>query len=547
MRMEKAMKMKLRLTALLLLLVTLLTSCDKPDVDPPKDDDKQIKSDGEMVTFFVESVANNFDIIYPAGDVTVAGDIAGKVYSTVVSAGISEPRTYADNGKEESVAELIVGETSRAISSEAMAMLDAKITAEPDAEHWIWLYKNGQIAFVANSYEAYLDGLVDLTAKYFVNGEFRMDLDTKDIGYVPAPIPPHEAYMSYEIPDNFYEGYEDPFNMDSKDYEEMIVHWVDAKTYRITYFDDRGGIFTADLVQKVWGVWNMGATTYTEKGGKEHNMTSSSTDYEFVLRVNGKGNSGLKSGNHGNYPKDSGWAVVIDPETGKEDPTSYYNDYLVDITFYDAKSGDKIEFVRIGQKFTVDGLRIVMHHNIYEFGYKQENVLINAERSYLYNGYDIMLDTKLYMTQDVTFTGSYSCMLPISKQYGNCAMFYCEDGSTVYMKTPMSNTQDETRMGVNSTFMDIWGENNPEYHYYVRLNNPEDQLASPTTTPGKGYCGFREMLGSGSNKLYCSLYTSSDKLKWGEELHFNTTWTFAIVDDFVAPDREPDYIVGEKK
>ena len=276
-----------------------------------------------------------------------------------------------------------------------------------------------------------------------------------------------------------------------------------------------------------------------------HSITSSSTDYEFVLRVNGKGSSGLKSGNHGNYPKDNLWKVWKDPVTGEEDPTSYYNDMLLDITFYDGKTGVKLEIPETyGQSIAADGVRIVEHHNVYEFGYKQENVLINAERSYLYNGYDVMCDTGLYMTQDVSFGNSYSTMLPISKQYGNCAMFYCVDGSTVYMKTPLSNTQDETQMGVNATVIDIWGEENPKYHMTVTLNNPEDQLMSPGS---KGYTGFREMLGGASNKLYCSLFNSPGTLDWGDELRFNTKWSFSIQNDFRTPDREPDYLIGVKK
>jgi hypothetical protein len=55
------------------------------------------------------------------------------------------------------------------------------------------------------------------------------------------------------------------------------------------------------------------------------------------------------------------------------------------------------------------------------------------------------------------------------------------------------------------------------------------------------------MLGGGSNKLYCSLYSIEGMLEWGEELHFNTTWSFSVQKDFKNPDREPDYWVGLPK
>ena len=182
-----------------------------------------------------------------------------------------------------------------------------------------------------------------------------------------------------------------------------------------------------------------------------------------------------------------------------------------------------------------------------EENYTQDNVLINAERSYLYNGYDVMCDTRLYMTQDVTMGGSYSAMLPISKQYGNCCMFYCEDGSTIFMKTPMSNTVNESIYGANATYVDLWGEKNPYYHMGVRIYNPEDQFKSPAIGTNKGYAGFREMLGSGSNKLYFQLFGTKGNLEWGEELHFNTCWSFSIQEDFRNPSREPDFWVGVPK
>ena len=195
----------------------------------------------------------------------------------------------------------------------------------------------------------------------------------------------------------------------------------------------------------------------------------------------------------------------------------------------------------------VDGLRIVEHHNVYEFNYKQENVLVNAERSYLYNGYDIMCDSKLYMTQDVRFGGSYGAMLPIYKQYGNCAMFYLEDGSTIYMKTPLSNTVNESVYGANAVYVDLWGESNPKYHMTVTINNPEDQYRSPTVGKNKGYAGFRDMQGGAQNKLYIQFGGTNFDMKWGEELHFNTKWSFSIQNDFKNPTAEPDFWVGVPK
>ena len=540
------------LLVLFILTALLLCACGGDDGGQTPSDTKKIKSDGESVFFFSESKENNFDIIYPAGDTAAAGDAASDIYAAVVEAGIPAPGVFSDTEKTESMLELLVGKTDRALSREAESLISAKISAEPDAKHWVWLYKNGQIALYANSQEAYAEGIRELSEKYMKDGVFVMSLENKSIGYVEAPEqpeqpeqpepsePPHEAYMSYDIPDNYYDGYEDPFSVSKKDYKRMLLTLVDEKTYRISYRDASGGTFSQDFVKKDFGMYMMGLISYKENNGKVHNITSSATDHEFVLRIGAKTAVTTRSGAHGAYPKDKTWEYFVDD-------TSYYNDYMLDMTFYDAKTGEKVE-PKMGENVVVDGLRIVIHHNVYEMNYTKENVLVNSVRQYLYNGYDIMFDARLYMTQDVKISNSMSAMLPISKQYGNCAMFYKPDGTTVYMKTPMSNTQDETVMGVEAYVIDLWGENNPKYHMTLTLNTPEDQLMnSAEGRTDKGYCGFREMLAGASNKIYCS-FMSADvtPVAWGTELHFNTTWSFSIQNDFVPPTEEPDYWVGRK-
>ena len=343
--------------------------------------------------------------------------------------------------------------------------------------------------------------------------------------------------MEYEAYDNFFDGYADPFG--ASDYKEMTFTHVDEKTYRVSYADDIGGKFTADIVKKAWGVWNMGAMIYTDSTGTAHNMTSSATDYEFAFRATGKTPMSIRGGNHGNYPKDKNWVYYVDD-------SSYFNDRLLDITFYDGRSGERILLENIGDTVRLDGLRMVMHHNIYEMNYTEDNVLMCCERSYLYNGYDINMDARLVMAQSVSFGKSFTAMLPIYKTYGNCAMFYKADGSSVFMKTPLSNTVNDIVLGVDSTRMEVWGEPNPACHLFVTLHTPEDQFKS-SSNDGKGYAGLREMLGGISNKLYCSAFSNPCVMNTGESLHFKTTWSFSYQPDFVSPDREPDFWVGVPK
>ena len=110
----------------------------------------------------------------------------------------------------------------------------------------------------------------------------------------------------------------------------------------------------------------------------------------------------------------------------------------------------------------------------------------------------------------------------------------------------MSNTKDESVFGVDSIYVDLWGENNPKYHMTVKIGNHDDQFKSPSVGTNKGYAGFREMLAGASNKLYFQFGGTSFNMAWGEELHFNNVWSFSIQDDFRTPEGEPDFWVGVK-
>ena len=497
-----------------------------------------VRGAGLPITIVNNSGEKKYSIIYDA-DSALAKDAADELNARLVANGLPTLDKNSDTVAE-TTREIVFGAADRAKTAELVARMTADKTIYDNGAVWVISFKEGKLYVLANNAYAYGKAL-DMIESYMAGGVFSVPggidlcdtMDEEALFFDSLIIDnPHAAYMSYETPDNFYEGYTDPFAALYSEYKEMTVTLVDAKTYRITYVDERGGTFSADFVQKRWGMWMMGAMKYTEKNGTTHSITSSSTDYEFVLRCGNEGSITFRSGNHADYTLKDEW----DP-----DDSSLTNDRLLDMTFYDAKSGDSFTLA-VGESKKVNGLRIVMHHNIYEQEYAQENVLMNVEKSYLYTGYDVLCDSKLYLAQDVTFKTSYSCMLPISKKYGNCAMFYLDDGSTVYMKTPLSNTADETRMGANASRIDLWGENNPAYHMTIDLLNTEHQLMS--SDESKGYTGFREMLGGGSNKVYCSMFSDEGMLKYGSEINFSTRWSFSIQDDFENPDREPDYWVG---
>ncbi|MBR2350645.1 MAG: hypothetical protein IKA67_01295 [Clostridia bacterium] len=473
----------------------------------------------------------DFAIVY--GDEAAAGSFAGALEAL----GVKVPEAVSAADKDETLCEILIGDTGRALSAVAESMIQNS-TLTRDA--WAWVYSEGQFAIYAVNATAYESAIAEFTSRYCKDGVVAIPVDAAFEGGSVV----HDAYMSYEEFANFYDGYVDPFGMKDDDYKQMTITRT-RSAYEISYKDEHGGTFIATFVERAWGIWAMGGMTYIEKDGTRHNMVPDNTDSEFVLRIGAKTPVTLRSGNHGNYPGDTSWQPY------DKDETSQYNDKMLDMTFYDAKSGNEIILPKVGTSATVNGLRIVMHHNIYEISYKQNNILANVERSYLYNGYDIMCDSKLYMTQDVKLENSFSCMLPVDKKYGNCAMFYEKDGNTVLMHTPNEAyvSLPEIAMGADADYIDIWGESNPALHVKIRLYNTEDQFRnSVENSEDKGYAGLRNMpangMGGPTNKIYCSCFSAGGEMEHGESLNFRSGWSFAYEPDFVAPDRTPDRTVG---
>ena len=226
-----------------------------------------------------------FDLVYNDKDNSGSGRCATDIRTLTDELGLKKPAKIADAEKAETKCEFLIGDTDRALSALAKAEIEEKIEADPRGLHWVWLYSDGQLALYANGRNAYLEAVAELEASFYVDGEITVKTDLKQIGCVPGP---HEAYMSYEIFDNFYDGYTDPFNMKDEDYKKMTVTLETSTRYRISYTDEKGGTFRAAFVQKDWGMWAMGGMSYTTAQGQTHSMTSSSTDYEYVFRVGAK-------------------------------------------------------------------------------------------------------------------------------------------------------------------------------------------------------------------------------------------------------------------
>ena len=341
---------------------------------------------------------------------------------------------------------------------------------------------------------------------------------------VSEPEPPREgAYMSYEIPENYKDLYENPFDVPER--LDMEISATNSTTYAITYHYGDGSSYRTHLVKKRWGMWMLGAMEYTHANGTKIRMSESSTDYEWVLSC-GKpgGNITFRGGNHGDYTY-SDW---------NETDTTKTNDHFIDMTFYNAETGEKIE-VASGKTVTTKGLFVVLHNNIYEDEYTQENVLINVEKLYLFNGESVFVQSKLYLTSDVDFGNAYTCMFPVAKKYGNCTLYYNDDGTTKMTQTPVTgksnygNNFDDYNKASKVT---VFGEQYPAYHMTIQIYNPEDQFYKSSH-----HTRLWDMNPS-QNKLYFSAFRpgSTIRVKQDTEFTYSSSWTFSYNPDFVVPE-----------
>ena len=146
----------------------------------------------------------NFVVVYGDSDESgIAAIAATDFVDFVTGAAIAHPDTVKDIDKRETKCEVLIGDTNRALSAEAKALLAEKIAEKPNDEHSIILYKNGQLAIYANCTNGYGIAFSTIAEKYCIDGKLAVSEDICEIGYHKER---HATYMEYDIPDNFYDG-----------------------------------------------------------------------------------------------------------------------------------------------------------------------------------------------------------------------------------------------------------------------------------------------------------------------------------------------------
>ena len=501
------------------------------------DGDALIRSSSAVTTVFSGS-QYDYAITYDE-DSTAAKTAAESLAIRAEAITGAKPQVYG-NTMSRASREFVIGNVGCEISSELDAMVKALASADAENEYFAIKSDGVNVYIVASCDDAYTSALRYIVTSYKADGKVKIN-DNTDIAvgvssedlFVSSLVDdtPHDTYMSYEIADNFFDAYEDPFGVTDEDLLKMTLVRSEEGVYDILYADERGGTYRVSIVHKFWGMWMLGRMEYITAAGVTHTLATAATEYEFVLRCSSVGGNynEIRSGNHG--------AFAMDESAWNAEDTTLTNDRFLDMAFYDGKNGDKIELA-VGESVTLDGIRMVMHHNVYEDEYCKENVLINVERSYLFNGFEVLQDAKLYAAQDIDFGTTYSACMPIHKNYSDRAKYYHDDGTYSYYMTPNATDKgvNDYERGIDSSKVDLWGSVNPDYHMIVTLLNPDEMLVLAHNAAGGAV--YRNMLGGVQNKVYFTCFSTGGPYTcvWGTELNFKTSWCFTIDEDFVAPD-----------
>ena len=255
------------------------------------------------------------------------------------------------------------------------------------------------------------------------------------------------------------------------------------------------------MVKTAWGTWNLGRYDAIENAtGKTVTLNPGGTDWEYVYRVGETaGDITFCGGNHG-------------------------NEKLVDIKFYDAKSGRELN-----DNDTADGVRIVERTQIY-YNNKPDKPFVNVVRTYVINGADVWLECDYDFIRDALFNLSYTAMACIPKANGNHIVYYNTDGTTKEFSTALHGTKSGTDYGGDfdkgnpAPYVEMYGDSNPEYRMTVRVYDPyvmcDDFIYADKTM-------FWDM-NSTQNKLYFCKFDNSKPHKVTKGTHWDTLtkWAF---------------------
>lgn len=283
----------------------------------------------------------------------------------------------------------------------------------------------------------------------------------------------------------------------------MTFTKVSDRLYRMECAAPDGNVLNLTFDKKDWGTYNIGTWTVKYQDGTSVNLAGGGTDWEYVYRAGSDSSSWVWSGgNHG-------------------------NELLLDIKFYDGKSGKELE-LKDGEPINLNSLKIIENTKLH-WG-DTNNTYCNVTRSYTVVGSQIRLEVSYDYTQDCYQWLSYTCMFPVDKQYG----LYC---SFISPKNKLIKTVETLKVGkadYSGDFLGkkaadrciMWGYVKPEYKFEVKVNTVADSCDNFRNTNRTFYWDMNTT----QNKLYFSKYEQDTPtlVKSGTKLNTSSMWTFYI-------------------
>lgn len=264
---------------------------------------------------------------------------------------------------------------------------------------------------------------------------------------------------------------------------------------------------TITFVKKRWGTWNLGKfIAHDTKTGKSVTLNPGGTDWEYVYTASktADGTFWFVGGNHG-------------------------DEMLVDIKFYDAKSGKELK----AGSTTANGIKIVEQTKIcFQTDSRDEDswthvpmgqAFVTVLRTYLLNGVDIWLECDYDFTQKTYFSLSYTGMYNFAKPNGNHIIFNNLDGTKTEFSTKISG-QGQSSYGNPAPSVEVYGDASPEFRTHIEIYDIESMADN--------FKNYRKTflwdMSDGYNKLYFSKFDQDKPTRVREGTHWDTLirWSF---------------------
>ncbi len=170
------MKRTIAIIFCLLLCICLFAGCNEPT--PPADD---WIPKGVQITLSKVGEEFIYANIYDADDESAR--LAGIAFKdALVENGLPASHVVLADDLEVYPKEILFGATSRKASELALAYLNECIGGETDDLHWVFYYRDGKLALVANSEEAYGQGIKGFIEKYYAGGALIFNDTLKEHG-----------------------------------------------------------------------------------------------------------------------------------------------------------------------------------------------------------------------------------------------------------------------------------------------------------------------------------------------------------------------------